>query len=264
MKQTIYYALLILALATSSCGKWAQVAYTGTSSKEVKDKDNFFIFENDTIQIVYNFWAEKGVMSYLVYNKLSVPIYVDWRKSSFIVNGEKSDYWTDEETTKVSIYGVSNAYGYSGSFWSTIFAQTSTQISTTKTKKERITFIPPHSYINIRTYRIVNASHFNIESPEKRNLSITGDSSQSFPTYFASAERSNSKIVFRNFITYSTKESFDSESYLDNEFYVRKVVAVKESNFQGYNQEKQSYESPWVSPQRFYFVGISKSEAFTE
>jgi hypothetical protein len=41
----------------------------------------------------------------------------------------------------------------------------------------------------------------------------------------------SSPFKFRNFLTWSTKESFDNEYFIDNEFYVAKVTMVKITEF---------------------------------
>lgn len=255
--------LLIVSLAlflVSGCTKYAQIAYTAATNEKLQDKDNYFVAENDTLQVVYSFWQEKGVMSFLVYNKLDIPLYLDWKKSSFIINGNKTDYWSDGTKTRVYVSGTNSSYGYGASIWTSIF----TQVEITKSKAERITFIPPKSYINISASKLVDATHFNMENAEKRQMSVPEGSSNTFQVYFVSADRNNSKIVFRNFLTYSTKETFDSEYYLDHEFYVRKVVTVEERSFQRYNSQSEQYEvlDIWKSPQRFYFKGINKEDIF--
>ena len=41
-----------------------------------------------------------------------------------------------------------------------------------------------------------------------------------------SANSDNAKIFFSNFLTYSTKESFETEYYVNNQFYISKIVRV--------------------------------------
>src|ERR1700730_10311196 len=93
----VFIPLMILFL-NISCTHYVQFYETKTTSP-MKVENNCYTFENDTIKIVYSFWANHGTLSYTVYNKLDVPIYIDWKKSSYVKNGEKLDYWKDRTTT---------------------------------------------------------------------------------------------------------------------------------------------------------------------
>jgi hypothetical protein len=66
--------------------------------KQIKsNNDRSFKFENDSIEINYSFWADKGIMSFSLTNRLPIPIYIDWKKSNFISNNDKFNYWDGEE-----------------------------------------------------------------------------------------------------------------------------------------------------------------------
>jgi hypothetical protein len=141
---TRYLFLLSFLLTASGCGKeFIQIFETDASnSKRVND---FFVFENDTVQITYNFWFTKGIMSFQVFNKLDKPIYVNWRNSSFIHNGNKLNYWVDEEFTDMAAYY--GGYFYRGPllpFGMSVNEGVAVS-SSKKTKPEKVTFIPPKS-----------------------------------------------------------------------------------------------------------------------
>ena len=79
--------LFVTILFFSSCSLKLTHLYETKPLSSTSNKDN--TFENDTLKIIYSFWSEGGVFSFSVYNKLSIPLYIDWKKSSFIKNSDK-------------------------------------------------------------------------------------------------------------------------------------------------------------------------------
>lgn len=81
------FALFISFMFSSCAKRYIQVFDTGTMNTKLSDST--WVFENDSVKITYDFWKVKGVMSFDVFNKLDNPIYIDWKSSSFIYNGNK-------------------------------------------------------------------------------------------------------------------------------------------------------------------------------
>ena len=106
-KQLLLISLLCLILF-SSCETYIQLYHL--ESKTVKKENDTFIFENDTLKITYSFWGNRGVLAFEIYNKLAKPIYVDWKKSSFIYKDQKLNFWVETETEISS--GVYKNYHY--------------------------------------------------------------------------------------------------------------------------------------------------------
>ncbi len=50
----------------------------------------YFEYENDTISVTYSFWEMNGTIEMLIRNKLNQPIYIDWKKCSFITGETKT------------------------------------------------------------------------------------------------------------------------------------------------------------------------------
>lgn len=249
-KAYLFFSLLFLL---SSC-KVAQVVYTGALSPNIKESDKCYYYENDTIKITYVFWDYKGRMAFGVYNKLDIPIYIDWKKSSYINNNMKYDYYIDRTEKKTT--SVSAAYIKSTSIdWANIFgpdaigATIGTEVSE---KEERITFIPPKSYITRIGYQtLMDGGFFTLDGSEEKNVPLPEDTTKHFKSQLVKIDASRPTFVFRNFITYSTKETFDTEQYVSNEFYIRKVMTIKQSIFETYS---------FYGTNRFYIDQINKSD----
>jgi len=255
--------------------------------------DHFPIFENDTIQVAYIFWSEDGVMGIFIHNKLNVPIYIDWKKCSFITGLTKHDYWDENisivssgnssTTSKYSLQTQSKASGSANAtfatdskteYWTNFidpnvyskthtdgnisisehnqatsesvvrFIQNTFNYSLTRIlKPERITFIPPHTTFFKADYSLVDNSfnyvlqastlqeNYNILVPQKV---FNTDSKTEYESYVPGNVQFNTQeykygssfLSYRSFLTYSLDEKFSSEGYIDNSFYVSKVIQI--------------------------------------
>jgi hypothetical protein len=255
-----FCTFLILAIIVSGCGNYVQVFETKTTNAQtINDK---YIFENDSLRIEYDFWAQNGLLSFTIYNKLTKPIYVDWKKSSYVNNGIKLNYWDDTNITKS--VGQASTAGYSGiytlknrNFYSTVINSTSIT-----SKTERITFIPPKSMFVKNTFKLLPIMSLPVPNYDQEQLADIRNKGKLVKTMVKNYDKNNSPLIFRNFFTFSTTESFEREFYVDNEFYISKVLKVKTSQFEnlGYEGGKMVKGengrpfrfSPYKKPRSFY------------
>ncbi|CAM3459957.1 hypothetical protein [Aequorivita lipolytica] len=109
--------LFFFTLSLFGCKTTTYVQVFETKANNVKIVDETYLFENDSLKITYNLWRERGLMQFEIYNKLDTPIYIDWRKSSYIDNTVKLNYWEDVERTNAlySSYYYSGFYGSAAS-----------------------------------------------------------------------------------------------------------------------------------------------------
>ncbi|MBC7446551.1 MAG: hypothetical protein H7330_00655, partial [Hymenobacteraceae bacterium] len=224
-----YAAIGLVLLCLSSCTKqYIQVFETATTNTVVKD--GLYVFENDSIRVSYAFWAEQGVMAFSIFNKLSRPIYVDWKNSSFIYNEKKLNYWADEqkmETTGTFSDDIYTGCLYRGPLLSVLaMASTSGTMSSSSltTKPERVTFIPPKSSYDRSQFLLLPVDSYvfpnnhpkqvvpRVDNPKKKVEIL----SQQF-------DQQNSPMRFRNFLSYSLGETSTSFSFVDNEFWLASV-----------------------------------------
>lgn len=211
-----FYPLLLTVLL--GCSKY-QIFDTKTTDSKIENN----VFETDTVKITYYFWEDKGVMAFSIHNKLSKPIYIDWKNSSFIHNGQKFDYWSDEIqtsgsslTTSKSNLAFYNSYyrgfWYNGGGINSVSVQTSNSNSF---KPERITFIPPKSSYSRSSFTLSNAP-FSFDKRKEKTLEFG---------------HGNSPAIFRNYLAMSMTEKGTNYSFVDNEFYVVRVQEIKQRAF---------------------------------
>jgi hypothetical protein len=227
-----------------------------------------FEYENDSISVTYSFWEMNGTIEMLIRNKLNQPIYIDWKKCSFITGETKHDYWDGTMTMTTN-----------GSAFTTLedFANRSTAMSSISqiTKPERITFIPPGTIISMAMHTIAEKK---IESLQP-GIASEKDTTLPFPTVFYEQHGEmvpdlNSKfepkkftllysefdtistpISFRTFLTYSTNDKFITEAYIDNFFYVSQINQMPIEAFQAVGlgtSANKNEKNIWATPSSFY------------
>lgn len=234
MNKVLFFALLALIIG---CRSYVQVFDTKGSIPY--DGEGFYVFENDTVRITYSFWNEKGLMSFSIYNKQDKPLYIDWRKSSYIDNSVKLNYWEDEEKSKV--VNSSKDYYYTGSSKGLHFTEGNFNgVSNISTKKiERITFIPPRSNIYKSQFYIMPSEYYKFDlSTEPKEEFRKDIPTKSTDVYYQNFSMFNSPLVFRNFLTFSFSEKFDSEFSVDNEFFIDKIIEMDKRHFEQYRLDE--------------------------
>lgn len=266
----------------SGCSK-SFIQIFDTAATNTQSKDEYYVCESDTLKITYAFWTSKGVMSFSVYNKSDRPIYIDWKNSSFIYNGKKLNYWTDEFQTISQSTGVSNTtknttissyyngYYYVGTpiIWgfgnnqsyisSNSLTTTGAETHSSTFKPERITFIPPKSTFSCSRFYLLPVDYYKLNTKAASRTSVARNDNPKLKTtvYEEKFDHSTTPLVFRNYLAFSFTENLTSFFFIDNEFY---LTAVKEMDYRHYRgrclgkdeKGKQQFEKPFKKPTSFY------------
>jgi hypothetical protein len=255
--------LIFLILFQIGC-TFKHVQVFETSSNTLKPKKNMFCYENDTVKVLYDFWSQQGLIKFEIFNKTKQPIYVDWKKSSYISNKFKLNYYRDGET--IESKSLLANYYFKPNYTPNEIAMGST--SSIVTKDERITFIPPNSKIQKAQFYILPISRLNM-SPSTFFYETERNDNPTKKTiiYIQNYTEENSPIAFRNFLTFSFDESFKTEFYVDNDFYVETAKEVELKHFEidkpyinqfGIKESAVDENgnlvkfSPFFSPMKFY------------
>ncbi len=235
MKKTIL--IILICSLILSCSKY-YVQVFETNSLNINTIDDFYVYETDTLKITYNFWSSKGLITFAIFNKLDKPIYIDWKKSAYIDNAVKLDYWIDEQ--------IVNSYEYYGSYYyrgTVLSPKTSVSISSghsmstsSTVKQERITFIPPKSNYFRSQFYILPYPFYKLGKNDEQKVVPRNDNPKRKTTiYSKSFSKETTPRVFRNFLTFSLTENFDNEFYIDNAFYITNIKQMDKRHF-AYNK----------------------------
>jgi len=242
MKKSIL--LISITIVFFSCStKFVELYKTGALSPNISiQKDSsYYLFENDTLKIAYYFWDKTGIVSFNIFNKLDRPIYIDWKKTNYIPNGNKLEYWNDIFISKSSsiTYSTSTANSTSTASYrknslpiANIFGTSNTMTTTLTSREERITFIPPKTSLTMSRYNILSACKIDWNNNVEKVETIRNDNSNKKTIiYIKKYTPQNSPLVFRNFFTFSIKEDFASEFFVDNVFFIKEVNNMDIKNF---------------------------------
>ena len=224
-KHSVTVFLLVLMLFVSSCSKVLRVYQV--ESPKLSEKDERYVYEDDTVKVVYDFWYEDGIMLFAMENKLDKAITIDWKKSHFSLNGLVYPYWRD--VARISTSGTANTWGstYNRNFW----GFTSFSSSSVASRDSKTSLISPNSWIQRGDYTIIGTYINQVDSKLKyleqqqaprSELKRTQAEYYNGPllTQLPNTERfsaNESPLTFRNYLTYSI-EGDNKEAVVDNTF----------------------------------------------
>ena len=262
-KNVIWSAVLLaVLLAPASCAppisihKYAQIFEAKPADSHTSLQDQQIKFENDTLRIIYYFWADRGVMGFTVFNKMKRPIYVDWRSSSLILNGQKLDYWTDAEyTSTATLY---KTYTYRSPLilpTSSGVSAGSSTASSTSVRPERVAFIPPQSLTQQAQFYLFPFEPYYFSPNKPAEIETTTSGGLQKFAYIHRFSQEESPLKFRNYVTYKFQEGEGAVFTLDHAFYVSSITEVDTSNplFTSYTN---------TSPASHFYKVIDESQSY--
>lgn len=278
LKKSILVMLLALFVSTAShAQKYVKVIET-QSDQAFKTEGKTMIFENDTLSISYDFWSDRGQVSFTVFNKLDVPLYIDWKKCSFIRRGINHPYYKERTQAEVLTEYTPAEKKQPASY---------------KTKnisypEQRIAFIAPKSHVtNPLTYNLIeqgkalpymskskeaienllinNKEFFDEIKVDTLNKSWTEKGTTK--VYVKQYTNDNSPLHFTNFITVSTSDKFDKEIFIKNSFYISRITEMVKNQFLGQSDKskgkfdknrkdsfgRDGYVYPYLSSGSFFY-----------
>lgn len=230
MKQIVLF--LIVSIGLLSCNKnMIQLVSLSPIEKQTIERNKEYVFENDTVKIIYRFWDSHGKFEFSVENKLDIPIYIDWKKSNLIYNSTPNVYWVEETVVKLNT--VTTGVGFRGAY-GTAYGSAITTGESVSRPKERITFLPPHSSITRNEYSIENAYYYVID-PNTQPSIVPNDSKPKKSTKIYTQEFTSGSTFLNltNFLTISTSENFEKEQFIKNNFYVKQISEMELNHFRG-------------------------------
>lgn len=255
----VLYFLFILVFG--SCSKFVNV-YEVQPVSSGFTTDTYFVYENEVVIIKYSFWRERGVLSYTLYNKMDKPIYIDWKKSSLIRNGQKLDYWNDETFTKSKSNSAFNSGLYFGYY--DLLTLSTTITESKSVKPERITFIAPRSAITRSKFVLYDLPYVDMKKPTNSRSIKESKNDKVYDVKYVGYTKENTPLLFRNYITFSATENFEREASIDNEFYISAILKIKDADFMDrtvFNKQTKKYEPyiPFMRPEWFFVKASSNN-----
>lgn len=108
-----WYAGLLVGMAwgLSACSSYYYSTLRSDDGTGIRDEAGDFVQENDTVRISYSFNGEDAPISITVQNKSEVPLFVDWTRSSLIIDETATSYYDTNMPVSGSTESQSVAMG---------------------------------------------------------------------------------------------------------------------------------------------------------
>lgn len=206
----------ILVLSLTSCSKY--YINTVSSINMLKNKETGeFLLENDSVKISYGFAGKDAPVHVKVYNKLMVPVYVDWARSSIVFNGKAKSFVP--EAIKFSGSISTDTRNISG-----LSLAESTMQGTVQAQKE-VTFIPPNSGIEatVQVFEHELFKHFSDSLYKETDYLSTAQGTMKVKA--GNFDSSNTPLAFRTYLTLFIQDGQKNTPFaFDKEFFVSKSI----------------------------------------
>ena len=256
MKSLLLASLLLALLA--GCTPNIQVVTLRGSN--VQPAQEGLVLDNDTLTLRYNFASERGRMHLSIINKLNQPLYIDWKRSSFIIGQQKLDYWYDVANVNLLTSGYAFRYRNTG------ISSTRSSTNGVILKDDPIAFIPSHTETTKQRFVVlpegtIAMSGTGVVSQEQARWTPNPKKTVAVRTYTYSMNQS--PLQFRNYLTLSTDKDFKTEFFIDTQFWVSDVRV--EPQPQAIDVVKKQPDGSYVSTKSFaqkdgFFVFLSEKK----
>lgn len=191
-------SLLPLGLLLSCTNAIYHVATVKSEQVKLIEKD--FTVENEHLRTVYNLWEEGGRMRFLLFNKTDQPLYIDWSKSFFVRNDNKTAY-SQLATGPGKVPADTVRYFYQNRL---------AEPYRTTARANRQTEIPPQAYVAIADFPIQDAI---VHAKTKEKVFVY--------------TMENSPLRVGQALAYSFDKAMTDGHRMENSFWVDKVEVVR-------------------------------------
>jgi hypothetical protein len=187
--------------------------YTSVESKNIqKNEQSIFAEENDTLRIEYDFNGIGGPVSIKIFNKTNQPLYVDWKRSSFIAKDKAVSYFNpglriDGTINSQSIQLTNQVANGEAIIGADIQAQPGNS------------FIPPHTYTQNTFIYLVSFADLRIpvEQMKREKLQIGELKRNIWKVNFS---ETNTPLFFKSYVTFMLGDTNEKYFFMQHDFYI--------------------------------------------
>jgi len=220
MKKLLFYVIILgLLSGLNSCSTYHYALLSSTDRGYNVSRNDFgdFIQENDTVLVSYNFFGENAPVHISIYNKTKEPVYVDWTRSSIIIDGVANSYY---EST-IPIEGTTELYNNSitSTSWGTF--------SGGVTLPHGTNVIPPLSRIENTPLTLENLGFDKIPKSEFIKTKFTTPDAQTVTLREKEYSPNDSPLHLRSHLTIYTEDEnglLRKPIIFERSFYINKVI----------------------------------------
>lgn len=212
MKLLIFSIPLILILS-SSCSTYYGSTMSTKDPYTIKNEYGEFMVEGDSLDVIYNFYGQNAPITVSIVNKMSKPLYVDWRKSGIMIEDVPSAYKEPDEQHTYNDESIINF----GSFLD---------------NPDGLGYIKPYSRFNKQILELTNFNFDKIDDTFFQKWHTEADSRGENKKYKAIRyTESNSPIYLRTFLTiYEDSRKAEEAFYYENDFYMSELIKIESAS----------------------------------
>jgi hypothetical protein len=178
------------------------------------------VAENDSVRVTYKFAGMNGPAVVELYNKLNIPLYVNWQRSSVIID--------DRSISRASEVSTLNATAVGTQVQWPNYTPTDTQVSSSYHSIDgslahtpHVAFVPPRAFIE--SAPITLTSGFLLVDHKSADIEHENGMQVKYKTF----DNDDSPFRFRSFITLSYTPDFAKPMIFDQEFWVDEVALTQ-------------------------------------
>lgn len=195
--------------------------------------------ENDLVDVSYLFWSSQGKMTVKVENKTANPIYINWSKSSFTVEGVEIPMTPVENDLSDAQFKIYEKYKASEPTLTDMDYEWQKVMMGVEEKKDEVTEVLTKStYTKGNYYLTPNDKKLdkgvvldvNSESYEEKHSSVKN---QKATIYKANYTEANSPVKFTCKLVVATNKNFSDAKEIVQSFYVSSVREMDAKHFRG-------------------------------
>ena len=250
-------SLLLLSGRTNYC----QVAYVAPLSKDISKDEALYVYKGDSLDMIYSFWGDGGIMAFMVMNKSNTPVYINWTKSAYVDAATTANYYPVYRSgTNIS---YTSEYYKTPADWYKLFAPyllTGYMGAENGLVEEPVTLLAPRSYVFRGFYKILPATPLSVKKLQPTTIPFISGMRESFPGWVMENDSTNAKYTFGNNLVYDTQKDFAHAKTINNRFYIWRVLTFEESYFEGYDKDNNSLNCPYHSDKRYFISNLKISD----
>jgi hypothetical protein len=220
MHRLILPAAFVLLL--SACSTYQYMTVDSTQLK--KNDHSQLTFENDTLRLTWRLEGKGGAVTLNINNKTDQPLYVNWKKSAFIRNGQATSLFDNN----VMIQGNSTAVAYRTGRAAVAAGRTTVaqgSFTASLSLPEGVDFIPPASSLSRQLPDLERTGQLETylsDSLKEKKMIATDDMSYSRYRQ-ASFDETQSPVRFSSYITFSFGNNNAQEFAETSSFYIGEI-----------------------------------------
>lgn len=230
MKKIIYYVFALLVL--NSCSTYYYMSFNSPEKQSATSEFESLTFEKENIKVNYSFQDLNGRVNIEVFNNSDEAVYVDWSRSSFIVDSVSNSL----QSSNATFQGQINTTIYQNRTFPMV--ETSGSIGGSIQIPTSSTFVPPHTKINYNPIYISQVYQLNVPKSSYRKNTVNGYNAKTIVF-----DENDSPLKLSAYLTI-VKDKEKKSIEFKNPFYISSIIKTGQTPNEVkniYNPSNNSY-----------------------